>query len=690
MARTQANRQMAIGTPLGDDALLLRGFTAVEELGRPFRITAELLSEDHSVDFSAIVGQNVTIRLDTTDGGTRHFNGVVSTFRQRQRTGRLATYEAVLVPTLWLLTRTSDCRIFQDSTVPDIILQILRDHGVTDVDNRLNGSYRQWEYCVQYRETDFNFVSRLMEQEGIYYFFEHEDGKHTLVLVDAATQHEPFEGYEEISFRSPSRGSSDLEHIRDWAVEMQVQPGAYAVGDFDFKNPRMPLRTVSRMPGDHAASDFEIYDYPGQYAKLGEGEKYARTRIEEFQAQHEILRGWADARGIATGYTFEFTDCPRTDLCRQFLVTSSTLKARSDEYDSESAGSAVQTTIECSFTGIDAEAAFRPASVTPAPRIWGAQTAIVVGPAGEEIYTDEYGRVKVKFHWDRHSMADETSSCWIRVAQAWAGKKWGTMFVPRIGQEVIVEFLEGDPDRPIITGRVYNGDEMPPYELPANKTRSTVKSNSSKGGGGYNEIRYEDLKGSEQIYIHAQKNEDERVGNDSKEWIGHDRHMIVKNEQFELVKADKHMKVEGDHNEKVQGTMSVEAVNDWQQKTGFNYAHEAGFEIHLKAGLNVVIEAGIELTLKTDGGSFIKLCPAGIFISGSPMIFINSGGTGGSGHGSSPTPPKVPLEADSDEAGEVDVAPPPERPPTPTTYSTSATVLQRASEAGAPFCEVCD
>ena len=282
--------------------------------------------------------------------------------------------------------------------------------------------------------------------------------------------------------------------------------------------------------------------------------------------------------------------------------------------------------------------------VTPKPVVQGAQTAIVVGPKGEEIWTDKYGRVKVQFHWDREGKRNEQSSCWIRVAQTWAGKRWGTMFMPRIGQEVIVDFLEGDPDQPIITGRVYNADAMPPYELPREQTKSTIKSNSSKGGGGFNELRFEDAKDKEQVFVHAERDMDVRVKNDSREWIGQDRHLIVKQDQIEQVEGDKHLTVKGDHNEKVNGTISVQAGMDMQEKVGMKHALDAGMEIHLKAGMNVVLEAGMSITLKA-GGGFIVVGPAGVTISGVPIL-LNSGGAAGSGSGAAPESPTEPQEAD--------------------------------------------
>ena len=705
---TQIHRTIAVGTPLGDDVLLMRSFQFTERLGRPFEMVLDMLSTQSNIDFSKIVGQNVTVRIQKpVDNQPRYFNGIVRQFSQVGASGRLTNYKALVVPWLWLLTRTSDCRIFQEMTVPDIIKKVFRDHGFTDFDDRLSGSHRKWEYCVQYRETDFNFVSRLMEQEGIYYYFTHENGKHKMVLADSKSAHEPFGGYEEIIYRPPTSEFRQKEVITDLSVSQEVQPGTYAHTDFDFKAPAKDLQAKSQVQRQHAAADFEIYDYPGEYDQTGDGQNYAKSRIEELQAGFEVARGSGDVRGVATGCKFTLKDHPTSSFNRDYLIVETDIEASTDEYDSAAPGTVRKgVSFKSGIVAIDYGTQYRAARTTPLPMIRGPQTAIVVGPGGDEIYTDKYGRVKVQFHWDRYSKADESSSCWIRVSQAVAGKKWGHIFLPRIGQEVIVEFLEGDPDRPIITGRVYNDKVMPPYDLPANKTMSTLKSNSSKGGSGFNEIRFEDKKDSEQIFIHAQKNMDERVKNDSKEFIGNDRHLIVKKKQYEKVEEEKHLLVTQDHvekisgdmhhhvvgdrNEKVDQTLSMTAGMNIQEKCGQNYAMDAGMAIHLKAGMNCVIEAGMSVTIKA-GGGFIVVGPAGVTISGTPVL-INSGGSAGSGAGSSPESPKDPTEAkeaDDDNAGQVDQPPPAPQPPTPVTYSAQATVLKMAAQDGTPMVKIC-
>ncbi|MBN2131063.1 MAG: type VI secretion system tip protein VgrG [Sedimentisphaerales bacterium] len=685
MERTQEHRFIGVATPLGKDVLLLDSFSYSEALGSLFEMKLDLLSERTDIEFAQIVGQNITVRLDLPGDKKRYFNGYVNRFSLVGQEGGSLRYSATVVPWLWFLARTSDCRLFQNETVPDIIKKVFKTHASASFDEALSGEYRTWEYCVQYRETDFNFVSRLMEQEGIYYFFKHEDGKHSLVLADSPSAHKPYAGYEKIPYYPPTQQTREGDYISDWDIEQNIQPRVFTHTDFNFKEPGNDLTASRKLDQKRGGPDFEIFDYPGEYTSLEEGEKYARTRIEEIQAGFETLRGETTARGISAGFTFDLTNHPRQDQQRSHLITSVSLSASTPGFHSGETG---EQGFSCSFTAVDAKQPYRVPRATPKPSIPGPQTAMVVGPSGEEIFTDEYGRVKVQFHWDRYGKADENSSCWIRVAQLWAGKKWGAMYIPRIGQEVIVEFLEGDPDQPIITGRVYNAQSMPPYDPKANKTVSTIKSNSSKGGQGFNEIRFDDKKGKEQIFIHAEKNQDIRVKNDCLEFEGRDRHLIVKRDQFEQVDGDKHLTVKGDQNEKINGTVSVEAGMDMQQKVGMNHALEAGMEVHIKGGMKVIIEAGMQLSIKA-GSSFVDLGPAGVSISG-PMIMLNSGGAAGAGSGCSPDAAKLPKEAATADPGEVSEPPRAPRPPEPVTHGSQATVMKQAADDGTPFCEQCE
>ncbi|MEN6426758.1 MAG: type VI secretion system tip protein VgrG [Phycisphaerales bacterium] len=676
MAKTQQHRQVAVETPLGEDVLLLVNMWGSEQLGRPFEFQLELASENSQIKFSDIVGQNVTVRLERPDGSTRYFNGFVSRFTQVSSNRDGARYSATVVPWLWFLTRTADCRIFQAMTVPDIVKQVFRDAGFSDFEVVLTETYQTWEYCVQYRETAFNFVSRLMEQEGIYCFFRHENGRHILVLADSPSAHKPCEGYNKISCQFSGTPVSKQEYISEWVVETRIQPGSCSLNAFDFKNTKKDLHARAQIQREHDGADFDVYDYSTDYTEAQDGESYARRRIEELHSQYEVATATSDARGLCAGGTFTLADHPRKDQNREWLIVGANYTISQAEFSS---GGSAESVYSCSLTAIGSTEPFRAARVTSKPTIPGPQTALVVGPSGEEIHTDEYGRVKVQFHWDRYGKADDNSSCWIRVAQVWAGRQWGAIYTPRVGQEVIVEFLDGDPDHPIITGRVYNGQAMPPYGLPANKTISTLKSNTTKGGGGFNEIRFEDKKGEEQLFIHAQKNEDIRVKSDCYEWIGNNRHLVVKKDQIEHVENNRHETVDMDHIEKigkdrhldvkgkeckqVKQALSLKVGQKGDEKFGTNYALEAGQSMHLKAGMTLVIEAGTGITLKC-GGNSVVIDPSGVTLKGMSVVLdgtttrINSGpgSPAGSGAGCSPMTPSAPSdaeEADNADPGEV-------------------------------------
>ena len=767
MGYTQDNRAIAIATPLGKDKLLLKSITIHEQLGRPFVMKAELLSQELNLNAMDIIGKGVTIRfrMPQTSGQDekRYFSGYVSSFVQKPKADGFVNYEATIVPWLWFLTRAADCRIFHSAmsgppdsmTVPDIIKKVFKDHGFDDFTNSLTETYRTIDHCVQYRETDFNFVSRLMEQEGIYYFFEHEDEgggkiKHNLKLADAMGAHSTFKDYGTLKYREGTDTDDFRGAITSWSRMKQVQTGTYKVNDFDFKRPQTSLLGSNSKERQHANSGFEIYDYPVNYAdeEAGDyGDAYGKLRIEELQTQHDVVIGQSDCPGLACGSTFTLDGHPLQSENAEYLIIGITYRATAEAYKptgGQQPSGPQEKRFLCDFVAIPTENnVFRPARITPKPRIQGPQTAIVVGKAGEEILTDEFGRIKVQFHWDRYSPANENTPCWVRVAQGWAGKNWGSVFIPRIGQEVIVEFLEGNPDRPIVTGAVYNGESKPPYPLPDNATMSTIKSNSSKGGQGFNEFRFEDKKGSEQIFMHGEKDMDLRIKNDSKEWIGNDRHLVIKAKQYETVESDKHTHVKGDQLEKVDGNVGrdvakdehikiggsnhLDITNDHVSKIGGNlhasvtgnhhekatgdirltaqgnvYAKgsqnvgvEGGMNVHVKGGMVVVIEAGVQLSLKA-GSNFIDIGPAGVSISGTPLVNINSGGAAGSGCGTQEASPSDPTDpdavTDAEEAadaqpGSVDTAMTAPTPPTPETFSESAIALQEAAASGSPMVE---
>lgn len=527
------NKSIWVTTPLGPEALLFERMTGHEELGRPFEYEVTVLSPNAAVNAESLLGQSITVSMQLSATEVRHFNGIVTQFSHAGSDVNYTRYTMTLESRLALLNRTNDCRIFQNVSALDAIKTIFREHGIPFAES-LNDSYRQWEYLVQYRESSFNFVSRLMEQEGIYYYFKHEEGHHTLVLADPLSTLDPLPGYDEVSYlpgEETDRGDED--HLDLWHESWHMTSGAVSSRDFDFTKPMSDLTVSAQSPAlNHPYNDLEIYDPPGEYETVGEGENVVRSRLESLQAGALRVEAGGNARGIQIGALFRRGGLFLTDVDpKKYLPISLSHTLAVSHY--ASGGGEGEHDYRCSVIAIDSERPFRTPATTTKPVVLGPQTAIVVGKAGEEIWTDQFGRVMVQFHWDRVGKKDENSSCWVRVSQAWAGSTWGAMHIPRIGQEVIVDFLEGDPDHPIITGRVYNGDKMPPYDLPSNKTQSGIKSRSTKGGGpsNFNELRFEDKKGSEEVYLQAEKNYEILVKNDEHRIVGHDRTEEVKNDE---------------------------------------------------------------------------------------------------------------------------------------------------------------
>ncbi|MCQ6259997.1 type VI secretion system tip protein TssI/VgrG [Pseudomonas sp. Q11] len=620
MLFNQASRLAKITSPLGPEVLLLKDMGGGEELGRLFNYELQLHSLDNAIDLNQVLGKPMCVSLQLDGGGERHFHGIVSRFSQNVDQGQFASYQATLRPWLWLLTRTSDCRIFQNLTIPQIIKQVFRDLGFSDFEDALSRPYREWEYCVQYRETSFDFVSRLMEQEGIYYFFRHEQGRHVLVLADAYGAHTTVPGYGSVPYYPKNEQQRERDHIHDWHLAQEVQPGSLELNDYDFQRPSARIDVRSAMPRPHTAGDYPLYDYPGTYVQSADGEHYARTRIEALQTLHEQVELAGNARGLGSGHLFSLTGFTRQDQNREYLIVGARYYVSQES--GETGGGAPSAQFESSLTCIAAQQSYRPLPHTHRPIVKGPQTALVVGPKGEEIWTDQFGRVKVHFYWDRHDQSNENSSCWIRVSQSWAGKNWGSMQIPRIGQEVIVSFLEGDPDRPIITGRVYNAEQTVPYDLPANATQSGMKSRSSKGGtpANFNEIRMEDKKGAEQLYIHAERNQDivvevdesHSVGHDRNKSIGHNETVTIGNNRLRIVKQEDILSV---------GLRKTDSISQ-------SYVIEVGENLRLVCGESVLeLNASGQINLTGVQISFYASGDAE-FNTGGVLHLNNGGGPG--------------------------------------------------------------
>jgi type VI secretion system secreted protein VgrG len=610
---TQDRALIAVNTPLGKDVLLLLGFSGREEMSRPFRYTLEMLSSKDSLAAKDVIGKSVTWMVRRADRGPRYFNGIVSRFMAGGFQIRgLRYYRAEVVPGLWFLTRTTDCRIFQNKTAPQIIEQIFKDLGFTAYKLNLRGSYATREYCVQYRETDLDFVSRLMEQEGIFYFFSHDNGKHTMTLADQKTA---YADCPENSVEA-SVGKHVTGQVTSWEHQYEFRSGKWSQQDYNFETPSTDLTTKSTsivpLPDN---KKYELYDYPGDYPDKGVGGDLTKVRMEEEEAPYEVAQGASTCSTFTVGGKFKLkTHESSAEVGQGYAITAIEHFAKEASYAPEEIEGQDYGN---KFTCIPDSVTFRPARLTPRAVVRGPQTAVVVGPKGEEIYTDKYGRVKVQFFWDREGKKDENSSCWMRVAQNWAGKNWGIVFHPRIGQEVIVDFLEGDPDRPIITGRVYNADQMPPYALPANQTQSTVKSRSSKGGAAanFNELRFEDKKGSEEVYFHAEKDFNRVVENNDTLKVGFekkdkgDQTAEIFNNQKLTVGAGKGQAADGSMTltvykdrtatlETGNDTLTIQKGNQTTKITAGSGSTEAMQFIELKVGANSIRIDPTGITLK--------------------------------------------------------------------------------------------
>jgi type VI secretion system secreted protein VgrG len=666
MPVTQANRQISVTTAAGADVLLFDRLSGGEQLGRLFEFRVQMLSSRPDIKIADVLGKPLGVHVGLPGGGKRHLHGVVTRFTCQGWRGGFARYEATVRPWLWLLTRASNCRIFQEKSVVEIVKAVCQDSaygGVVNLDvNALSGTYAALPYCVQYRETDFQFVCRLLEEAGIYYYFKHEEDKHTMVLADSYGAHATIPGYATVEFSGEEgRRIVDQEAVYHWEANGEIQAGSYVLNDFDFEKAASStaggLLVKSAIPAAFSQSAYEQYDYPGNYTVAGTGTSLARGRMESLHGQCEEIVGSGNLRGLTPGGLFKLENHPRDDQNREFLVTAAQYEFTGDDYAS---GGSTPEDLHCEFRAVGKEHNYRPPRIHSKPVVQGPQTAMVVGKSGEEIWTDKYGRIKVQFHWDRDGKDDENSSCWVRVQQTWAGKGWGSVFIPRIGMEVVVSFLEGDPDRPLVTGCVYNGDAMPPYALPGEQTKSTIKTNVSKGGGGFNELRFEDKKDSEEIFIQAEKDfnrvvknndtlkvgfekkdkgdqtiqiKNDRsldVGNDHKEHVvndhtvavDHDQKTTVKNDQTVTVNnnqtvgvdKDRKLTVGGDQTTAITGAHTVKV--DGAQKTTVTG------DIKTTGSKTIVIEAATSIELKV-GGSSIKIEPAKITVK-SPELMLQA------------------------------------------------------------------
>src|SRR5216683_3173241 len=654
------NTFLFIETPLGPNKLLLRSFTGQEAISRLFSFQLDLVSLDQNIKFDDIVGKSVTIGVNTADGkSTRFWNGVISSFSQLPNEDRLAVYRADLVPWFWFLTRQSDCRIFEDVAVPDIIqdvFHIVQQDKYLDM-KVVNTDFRFWEYCVQYRETTCNLLMRLMEQEGIFFYFTHEKGRHRLVVADGKAKIDACQK-DAIKFapRTASGSAHSFEAITNWQLRQEVRTGKFTLNDFNFQDSSSTLLKVESDAKHGGDSRWEIYDYPGEFDTHDEGVTLTDIYMEAEEVPHLVMSGGSICRSLMPGFSFQLQEHPRSDQNGAYLLTSVFHVASEASFFSGSASAAADN-YSNSFSCIPIAVPFSPPRVTPKPLMQGSQTATVVGPTGEEIFCDKFARVKVRFHWDRLQnrtrggneveIKDEQRSAFIRVSQAWAGNNWGSIFIPHIGQEVIVDFLEGDPDQPIITGRVYNDKNMPPCKLPDHQTRSGIITRSTPKGSSstFNSIIFEDKKGSELLRLHAELNKTESVEADSREYVGHDRLRKIGNDRKSHIKQHDNLHVEGNSRLLIDGDCSIHVKGGCSEQIEGQYSLEAtgGLALH-SAKISINVDEFISIN---GPGGFVKIDASGVTIMGT-MVMINSGGAPSV---NMPTPPKDPDEPDEQHGG---------------------------------------
>ncbi len=608
MALDQSNRMLQLTTPLGENELLLTAFRGREEISDLFQFDLEMLSDNSAIAATDIVGKNVTFKLKLADDSIKHFNGFVARFAagDEDDQGR-RNYRAQVVPWLWFLTQRTNCRIFQQESVPDIIEKIFSDLGFSDYKLQLSGSHPSRDYCVQYRESDYQFIARLAKEEGIFFFFEHEDGKHTLVLGDDSGA---YADCDETSVDYPrdygSRAVAD--HITSWEHRYEFHTGKWAQTDYNFETPSTNLMTNSSTVVPVSDVDkYEKYDYPGVYGNTGDGRALTDLRMEEEEVQYDVVEGTSLCKSFFSGGKFSINHHRSSaEEGKSYVLVSVAHEAV--EPAAYETGASVDRDYHNSFTCIPDSVSFRPYREVPRPFVQGVQTAIVVGPSGEEIYPDKYGRVIVQFHWDRDGKSDEHSSCWIRVAQVHAGKGFGGIDIPRIGEEVIVDFLEGDPDRPIITGRVYHSENMPPFGLPDKKTISGMKSKTYKGDG-YNEFILDDTPGDELIRVHGQYDMDSTIENDLREHVLNNRSrdvavdetVSVGSNQSISIGSNRTIDVGANHAETIGSNMTIGIGSNLSETVGINYSETVGAAMELTVGAVMTQTIGATFALSVGG-----------------------------------------------------------------------------------------
>ncbi|EKO3437620.1 type VI secretion system tip protein VgrG, partial [Vibrio fluvialis] len=635
-----------------------------------FRYQLELASRLANLTPEMVVDKVAELTLYRDDMLVQRVNGIVRRFTQGDTGHHHTFYSLTLVPALERLSLRHNSRIFQLNTVPEILSILLQEMGINDYAFALTRDCAQREFCVQYRETDLDFFHRLAAEEGLVYSFIHEEGKHTLIFSDAS-ESLPKLG-EPIPYNTLAGGMIESPYISALSVHTQSEVSQTALQDYSFKKPAYSFaQQAVGTEMDYQQPDYEHFDAPGRYKNDISGKAFSQIRIDYLRRNARTATGKSNQPLLRPGVKFDLQEHLDDTLNRDWLVVSVTSQGTQPQALEEAGGNGA-TTYANQFSLIPAHRTWR-ATPQAKPQVDGPMIATVVGPQGEEIFCDEHGRVKLHFPWDRYSNGDEHSSCWVRVSQGWAGSQYGMIAIPRIGHEVIVSFLNGDPDQPIVTGRTYHATNTAPYTLPDNKTKTVLRTETHQGQG-YNELSFEDQAGSEQIYLHAQKDFDGLIENDHTRVTKHDKHLTVENDRFTQIKNNQHLTVGGESRESVTGNRTLVVEGSLHVKTGSVWVNESGTEVHIKAGQKVVIEAGSEITVKA-GGSFVKVDPAGVHLSGAD-VNLNSGGSPGSGSGFIGQAATLP--------GNLDDAPPLDAPKT-----VSYQALLQAEEANVPAVKPC-
>lgn len=663
---TQANGlQFTLSLAGADEAdLAVVDFTHEEALSSPFHLRVRFASRAADLSSTSLLDRPASLTVWQDGVAQRRVHGIVAEFGRGDRGHRRSFYEVVIRPSLWRLSLRQNSRIFQRVSPLTILNTLCEERGLTDVAFALTREPAEREYCVQYRETDLEFLERLAAEEGLFYFHQFlepsgEDadlGAHRLVFADDP---QVLTGLGERRYHHRAGGTPPQRHLRRLTQTARVRPARAQLKDYSFKQPAYSQLHQAQLHDREAAgldalsqrTDYEHYDYPGRYKADASGRAFTRHRLEHLRHDALTLDGESDLPELTPGARFTLADHDVAEFNRGWQVIKVVHQGEQPQALEEDAvqaqglrgqggktGSEAMTRYHNTLSLTPDDTAWRP-EPRPKPRVDGPQVAFVVGPEGEEIHCDEHGRVRCQFPWDRYAEPNETASAWLRVSQDWAGGGYGMMAIPRIGHEVIVSFLEGDPDQPLITGRTYHAVNTPPYSLPEHKTRTVLRTQTHQGEG-FNELRFEDQHDQEQIWWHAQKDLELLTENDRTEEIRRDSHLAVKRDRITEIDRDDHHTVHGERRTRVDGDDHLSVGQTRHEKIGRAQLVEAGSEVHHKAGMKVVVEAGAEITLKA-GGSFVKLDPSGVTIVG-PSVKINSGGSPGSGTGQSAQAPILP------------------------------------------------